>query len=218
MSDQMSEQPDSSNVPEQTPSHSGAASHGSAEASSQNGGPANDKLQDDMLQVDRYEGAWIRISFAVLIIFFLAIVVSAFSVGFQVPGVYQRIDPASLNDPDSPFANPELRELSPGNYEIYIVAQIWSFTPAEIRVPAGSTVRFYVTSRDVQHGIKLMETNVNMMVLPGQISTLKTTFNTPGTYNFVCHEYCGMMHHTMYGRLIVEETPEAEEASAQATH
>jgi cytochrome c oxidase subunit 2 len=214
MSDQMSDQPDSSNIPEQSPSPQG-------NLSSQNTGPATDKLQDDMLQVDRYEGAWIRVSFAVLIIFFLAIVVSAFSVGFQVPGVYQRIDPASLNDPDSPFANPELRDLSPGNYEIYIVAQIWSFTPAEIRVPAGSTVRFYVTSRDVQHGIKLMETNINMMVLPGQISTLRTTFNTPGTYNFVCHEYCGMMHHTMYGRLIVEEVPAVEEtpaASAQAAH
>jgi cytochrome c oxidase subunit 2 len=172
-------------------------------------------VNSETLHVDRYEGAWMRLSFAVLVIFFVAIVVSSFSVGFQVPGVYQRIDPATLLNADSPFANPTLRELAPGKYEVHIRAQIWSFTPGEIRVPAGSTVTFYATSQDVQHGIKLSETNINMMILPGQVSTLKATFNEPGTYNFVCHEYCGLMHHTMYGRLIVEPASEsASEASA----
>ena len=168
----------------------------------------------DMLHVDRYEGAWMRISLVVLVGFFLAITVSAFSVGFQVPGVYQRVDPATLNLPDSPFANPEVRELAPGKYEAYIRAQIWLFTPGEIRIPAGSTITFYVTSQDVQHGIKITGTNINMMILPGQISTLTATFDEAGTYNFVCHEYCGVQHHTMYGRIIVEEpgTPAAEAA------
>ena len=171
----------------------------------------------ESFHVDRYESAWMRISVVVLVIFFIAITISAFSVGFQVPGVYQRIDPATLSNPDSPFANPGLRELSPGHYEAYIRAQIWQFAPNELRVPAGSRVTFYVTSQDVQHGIKLLETNINMMVLPGQISTLTATFNKPGTYNFVCHEYCGTLHHTMYGQLIVEAPAEeapAEEASA----
>ena len=168
----------------------------------------------DMLHVDRYEGAWMRISLVVLVGFFLAVTVSAFSVGFQVPGVYQRVDPATLNLPDSPFANPEVRELAPGKYEAYIRAQIWLFTPGEIRIPAGSTITFYVTSQDVQHGIKITGTNINMMILPGQISTLTATFDEAGTYNFVCHEYCGVQHHTMYGRIIVEEpgTPAAEAA------
>ena len=169
----------------------------------------------DMLHVDRYEGAWMRISLVVLVGFFLAITVSAFSVGFQVPGVYQRVDPATLNLPDSPFANPEVRELAPGKYEAYIRAQIWLFTPGEIRIPAGSTITFYVTSQDVQHGIKITGTNINMMILPGQISTLTTRFDKPGTYNFICHEYCGVQHHTMYGRIIVED-PNAPEAEAAA--
>jgi cytochrome c oxidase subunit II len=169
----------------------------------------------DMLHVDRYESAWMRISLVVLVGFFLAITVSAFSVGFQVPGVYQRIDPATLNTADSPFANPEVRELAPGKYEAYIRAQIWLFTPGEIRIPAGSTITFYVTSQDAQHGIKISGTNINMMILPGQISTLTATFDEPGTYNFVCHEYCGVQHHTMYGRIIVEE-PGAPAAEAAA--
>lgn len=167
----------------------------------------------ETLHVDRYESVWMRLSLVVLVVFFITITVSAFSTGFQLPGVYQRIDPATLLDADSPFASPELRELSPGNYEVYIRAQIWLFTPGEIRIPAGSRVRFYVTSMDVQHGIKILKTNVNMMVLPGQVSTLSATFNEPGTYHFVCHEYCGAAHHTMYGQIIVEapseETPDA---------
>ena len=73
---------------------------------------------------------------------FLAITISSFSIGFQVPGIYQRIDPATLHTPGTPFANPEVRELAPGKYEVYILAQIWLFTPSEIRIPAGSTITF----------------------------------------------------------------------------
>ena len=104
----------------------------------------------------------------------------------------------------SPFAEPGLRELAPGRYEAYIVAQAWAFNPATITVPQGADVTFYVTSRDIQHGFKVVDTNINMMVLPGQISTLRRTFDTPGTYNIICHEYCGIAHHTMYGQIIVE--------------
>jgi len=162
------------------------------------------------LHVDRYEAIWIRISVLMLVIFAVAIIFSGFAWGIQLPGAYQRIDPATLNDPGSPFANPGLRELAPGKYEAYMTAQVWSFTPAEVRIPVNSEVTFYVTARDVQHGFKIMETNINMMVLPGQVSTLKATFEEPGTYNLVCHEYCGaggptIGHHTMYAQIIVEE-------------
>ncbi|MEZ4583875.1 MAG: hypothetical protein R3A10_19945 [Caldilineaceae bacterium] len=42
------------------------------------------------------------------------------------------------------------------------------------------------------------------------MSTLKAIFDEPGTYDYICHEYCGYVegspigHHTMYGQLIVE--------------
>lgn len=173
--------------------------------------PVVDPMEtQQMLHVDRFEGAWMRISAVVIGIFFIAVVVSAFAVGFQLPGVYQRIDPATLYDEGSPWANPGLRELAPGKYELYLRAQIWSFTPNEVRVPVGSEVTFYVTSADVQHGIKLQDTNINMMILPGQVSKLTAKFDEPGTYDFVCHEYCGQLHHTMYGQLIVESEQVAD--------
>ncbi|MFN2200947.1 MAG: cytochrome c oxidase subunit II [Caldilineaceae bacterium] len=164
----------------------------------------------EMLHVDFFEATWMRITAVVIAVFFIAVVISAFAVGFQLPGVYERIDPTTLYDEGSPWADPGLRELAPGKYELYIRAQIWSFTPNMVRVPAGSEVTFYVTSADVQHGFKLQDTNVNMMVLPGQINTLTAKFENPGTYDFVCHEYCGQLHHTMYGQLIVEPEQVAE--------
>lgn len=167
------------------------------------------------LHVDRIEAIWMRIAIGVLSLFLLAVTISSFVWGIQLPGYYQRIDPTQVNAEGSPFADPQLRELAPGKYEAYIRAQVWAWTPAEIRVPVGSEIKFYITSQDVQHGFKLMNTNVNVMVLPGQISTLTHTFNEPGEYNYVCHEYCGLNHHTMFGTVIVEE-PAAESEVADA--
>ncbi len=167
------------------------------------------------LHVDWYEAAWIRVSLFMMVIFLLAVIAASTAFGIQVPGAYSRIKPDEIMAPGSPFADPGLRELAPGKYEVYIRAATWSFTPSEIRIPVGSTITFYITSLDVQHGFKIMDTNINMMVLPGQISTLTTIFDKPGTYNLICHEYCGAAnatigHHTMYGQLFVEETPPSQ--------
>ena len=143
------------------------------------------------------------LSIALLVIFATAVAVSAFAFGYQVPLPEQRVNPQTITE-SGPFANPGLRELAPGKYEAYIIAHIWSFTPNEIKIPAGSTVTFYVTSRDVQHGFLIQGTNVNAQVLPGYVSKLTYHFKKPGTYTFVCNEYCGLGHQAMYGRVIVE--------------
>jgi cytochrome c oxidase subunit II len=180
----------------------------------------NDNLPD--LHVDRYEAAWMRISIITIVVFALAVITASASYGIQVPGVYGRIDPKTLMTPTSPFADPQLREVAPGKYELYVRAQTWSFAPLDplmpLHLPVGSQVTFYATSMDVQHGFKVTETNVNMMVLPGQISTLTTRFDKPGIYNVICHEYCGaggptIGHHTMYGQIIIDP---AVETAAEA--
>jgi cytochrome c oxidase subunit 2 len=85
-----------------------------------------------------------------------------------------------------------------------MVAQVWSFAPYEIRIPAGSTVTFIATSRDVVHGLFIPRTTVNVMLLPGQVARVTARFDRPGEYPLICHEYCGIAHHTMSGRVIVE--------------
>ncbi|RMF40353.1 MAG: cytochrome C oxidase subunit II [Anaerolineae bacterium] len=156
-------------------------------------------------EIDPYEKTWMRLSLALLVIFIVLVGVAGYALGFQVPAPEARVDPRTVaTDPNSPWSNPGLRELAPGKYEAYVLAQIWLFNPREITVPAGSTVTFYVTSKDVQHGFKIQDTNINMQVLPGYVSKLTVTFDKPGEYNFICTEYCGTGHAAMFGKIIVE--------------
>lgn len=169
-----------------------------------------------MIHVDRSEKYYIIGTVALLVIFAAAVLISGFTYGIQVPQPVERVDPNTVaDDPDSPWAAPveeRVRELAPGKYEVYVLAQTWFFSPGSttwgqppITVPAGSTVTFYVTSRDIQHGFKVEGTNVNMMVLPGEVSSLTATFDEPGEYDIICHEYCGINHHLMFGTIVVEE-------------
>jgi cytochrome c oxidase subunit 2 len=158
---------------------------------------------NDRMRSYIFEALWILPSIAVPAAMLVAIAISAFAIGIQLPGVGGRVDPQALAS-SPPFDQPGLRELAPGRYEAVIIAQTWQYTPAEIRVPAGSTVTFILTSQDVIHGFKIDDTPVNMMVLPGQVSRMTAHFDKPGDYLFICHEYCGTSHHLMYGKVVVQ--------------
>jgi cytochrome c oxidase subunit 2 len=97
-----------------------------------------------------------------------------------------------------------VRQTGPNSYEVVVVAQMWSFTPSEIRVPEGAEVTIKATSTDVVHGLSIEGTRVNVMLLPGQITELKYTFKRAGEHLLICHEYCGRAHHMMGGSVIVE--------------
>ena len=164
-------------------------------------------MSTEKIHIDSYERNWMIISFVLLVLFATAVSVAAFGMGIQVPAPEQRVDPRTVaSDPNSPWANPGLREVSPGVYDAYILARAipnWEYLPKELTIPVGSSVTFYVTSPDVQHGFKIQNTNANFMVLPGQVSKLTITFNEAGTYNFICTEFCGSGHGVMYGAVIV---------------
>lgn len=161
------------------------------------------------MHIDPQERNYIVVTIALVVIFATALLVSAFAYGIQVPTPYARVDPNTIATPGaSPWGDPideRVRELAPNKYEAYILAQVWSFLPNRITVPKGSTITFYVTSKDVQHGFIIADTNINMMIIPGQVSTLTATFDKAGEYNIVCNEYCGVGHQTMFGTIIVEE-------------
>lgn len=154
------------------------------------------------LHIDPYERIWIILGAALIVVFLLVLAVTAFGRGFVVPGPVTRVDPNTVAE-TVPFKEPGLRELAPGRYEAYILAQTFLFMPREITVPVGSTVTFYVTSKDVQHGFDIEGTNVNMQIVPGQVSRLTTTFDKPGEFRYICHEYCGAGHAAMFGTIKV---------------
>jgi cytochrome c oxidase subunit II len=155
------------------------------------------------MKVHQYEKAFLGVSIVLLIACALALVYSTVVMGIHLPGNHGRVDPARLTQ-TPPFDQPGVREVAPGEYEAVIIGRAWSFEPNEIRVPAGSKVTFISSSTDVIHGIQVTGTRINVMLIPGQISRVEYTFREPGEHLLICHEYCGLGHHTMGGRVIIE--------------
>lgn len=152
---------------------------------------------------ERYERVFLVVSGAVLVVFLAALVWASVGMGIHLPGRAGEIDPATVGE-TPPFDEPGVREVSPGVYEVVVIGRAWLFQPREIRVPAGAEVRIVATSADVVHGFSVEGTRVNMMLVPGQISEITTRFREPGEHLLICHEYCGMAHHRMFGKVIVE--------------
>jgi cytochrome c oxidase subunit II len=150
-----------------------------------------------------YELAWILPSIAIPVGMLAALLVTAFGAGIHVPSVAGRIDPTRVTE-TAPFDQPGVVQTGPVSYEVRMIGQIWAFTPNEIRVPVGSTVTFVATSKDVIHGLFIPGANVNVMLIPGQISRVTARFDRVGEFFMACHEYCGIAHHTMGGKVIVE--------------
>jgi cytochrome c oxidase subunit 2 len=148
--------------------------------------------------IDPYEKNWMRVAIVLLLGFFGTVTVAGFALGFQVSGVDQEVDPRTVLDSE-PWATPGLRQIGDGEYEAWVVAQTWAFVPRELEVPVGSKVDIYVTSPDLQHGFKITDTNVNMQIVPGQVSKLSYTFEQIGEFPYICHEYCGQGHAAMWG-------------------
>jgi len=155
--------------------------------------------------VDPYERNWMIVSIILIVVFFALITIAGFALGIQVPDKESRVDPATLTE-SGPFANPGLREVASGEYEAYVISRTFFYEPNEIVVPVGSTVDIYVSSADVQHGFKIQDTNINMQIVPGQVSHLRYTFDRVGEFPYICTEYCGLGHAAMFGTVkVIEE-------------
>lgn len=163
------------------------------------------------MKVEFYERVFLWLTVATLVVFLGAILGAAFVAHIDVPHAVGQIDPQQLAA-SPPFDQPGLEQVGDDRYELVMISQIWSFYPNEVRIPVGSTLEIVSTSRDVIHGLRIRGTNVNVMLIPGEISRVAHTFRRAGEYLMVCHEYCGVGHQGMFGRILVEPGP--EEAAA----
>jgi len=153
------------------------------------------------VKVHVYEKAWMGACVVLIVVFVSAILLTSWTMRMHPPSHMETIDPTKVSD-DPRFANPGVT-TRPDGVRVVMIAEVWTFLPNEIAVPAGRPVTFRLTSPDVIHGFEIVGTNVNTMVVPGYVSQLTTTFRHPGEYLIVCHEYCGVGHHTMQAKLVV---------------
>ena len=110
--------------------------------------------------------------------------------------------PTCLTD-IKPFLKGEVIAHSPDHFEVHYVSKMWAFDPEEIVVPAGATVDFYVSAKDVTHGLILIGTDLNLMAVPGVVNYARVKFDQPRNYRLLCHEFCGTGHERMAATLRV---------------
>ena len=89
------------------------------------------------------------------------------------------------------------------------VAKQFVFELSEKEFKVGQTVQFNVTSGDVNHGFGLYDPDTKLVAqtqaMPDYTNTIYYTFDTPGTYQILCLEYCGLAHHIMISEITVTE-------------
>ena len=153
---------------------------------------------------NRVERRWAAISVAIV----ASLVVMAAFGGIHQAAMPQRQD--ELVDPRTLHVSGEFIEsnlgtgLEPdGSVTVRLIAQQYSFTPACIVVPADIPVNIRATSADAVHGLLIDGTNVNLMLVPGYISSAPTRFTRLGDRHMPCHEFCGIGHEGMWGHVRV---------------
>lgn len=149
------------------------------------------------------EKIWLTLSFGMIMGFMLITGYQTFAFGMGPPSHKETIDPQKVEE-TAPFDNPGVKQIGENEYEVVMILEVFSFNPSQIEVPAGATVHFIMTSKDVIHGFQVANTNLNAMVMPGHIQRISQKFDKPGEYLVLCNEYCGAGHQVMSTTITVK--------------
>jgi len=101
------------------------------------------------------------------------------------------------------FAPLPVQPVAPQERTFRIDARQFAYSPSDLRVNAGDTVRIQLVSNDVVHGLYLDGYDLSVEADPGQSTILTFTADKPGSFRFRCNVTCGAMHPFMIGKLNV---------------
>lgn len=176
------------------------------------------------MEIHDYEKLWFGLALLLIVAFIGTITYGAVGAGVEMvsdDGGTVEPDFGAINEHEK-FAQQDGNRAvhdEGDNYEVAVTAQRFAFIPGSgqpIEVPEDSTVTFYVASPDVTHGFSIVGTNVNTMVIPGQITEVTVEFdeldgNEREEYGIICHEFCGAGHEEMAGSIHVLPEEEFEQ-------
>ncbi len=162
-------------------------------------------FDDGADHVERVEHRWAGVSVAIVA---LLVVIATFAALYHAAMPQARVetvDPRTLHLGGEFIESNLGSAVEPdGSITVRGIGQQYSFTPSCMVVPTDTPVTFRTTSADVVHGFLIDGTNINLMLVPGYISSLNARFETPGERLMPCHEFCGMGHE---GRIRVVDKP-----------
>lgn len=152
----------------------------------------------------RIERRWAILSIAIIVILAGMAAYAGIHQATMPQSQVETIDPTTLHI-NGEFIESNLGSaVEPdGSVTVRAIGQQYSFTPQCIVVPTDTPITLRATSPDAIHGFLIEGTNVNTMLVPGYISVLPVRFNKPGEHLMPCHEYCGVGHEGMWGKVRV---------------
>ncbi len=158
------------------------------------------------------EKAWIVVAVIVCLALFLLMVVwhlvgkqnPSFVVYKTTPNEFYRLAQANWQKYQVGEENRIPVVKPPAGSDVFVVASTWRWEPVLI-LKKGSEYRFHISSLDFVHGFSLQPINMNFLIHPfyDYVLTFKPT--SSGEFKVICNEYCGYGHHTMIGKIIVED-------------
>jgi cytochrome c oxidase subunit 2 len=162
----------------------------------------------------RTERIWLLISVIFLIVVFVSMPVSLFVAAQNTPNEHYRVTPDAYLARATAFIDRYrvgtengIPVVRPPAGDVYLIAQQWQWRPILI-LKSGQTYRLHLSSLDVQHGFSLLPMSMNFQVVPGYETVLVITPSSNGlqsmTYSVICNQFCGLGHHQMSGKIVVE--------------
>ena len=88
---------------------------------------------------------------------------------------------------------------------IVITAKRFAFSPNEITLKKGETVKLQLRSEDVTHGFFLRPLRIDTDIPAGQTAEVTVTPQEVGRYRAICDHFCGAGHGAMKMTIVVEE-------------
>jgi cytochrome c oxidase subunit 2 len=159
----------------------------------------------------RQEKVWVSLAFVWCLILFAMMPLWHFRGGQNPSGIRAKVTPVDYmarverfvadykvgEDGGMPVVAP------PPGSDIYLQAQMWRWYPV-LRLKEGARYTLHLSSLDINHGFNLYPVNLNFQVVPGYDYGLTIVPNKKGDFRVVCNEFCGINHHMMVGKVVVE--------------
>ncbi len=162
--------------------------------------------------VGKQEKLWVTIAFVWCMVLFAMMPLWHFKGGQNPSGIRAKTAPMEFAARVERFvADYKVGEENgypvvapPPGADIYMLGRMWSWYPV-LKLKKGVEYTLHLSSIDINHGFSLYPVNVNFQIVPGYDYGLRVTPSTAGDFRVICNEFCGVGHHMMVGKVIVEE-------------
>lgn len=159
------------------------------------------------------EKTWVAIAFAWCMVLFAMMPLWHWKGGQNPSGIRTRTTPQAYMARMIEFMNQyKVGEdgglavvAPPPGADIYMAAMTFTWMPV-LKLQKDVQYTLHLSALDVNHGFSLFPINVNFQVVPGYDYGLRVTPNVSGDFRIICNEFCGIGHHMMVGKVVVEDT------------